>query len=392
MYFAAKRGHLSMKKIRIGLMGTGFMGKAHSHAFHSIPYMFNPKTYEIELAGICASTPESAQKGAERFGFQKAYSSFDEMLNDGAITAFDNAGPDPTHYPTVMQAIGQGKHIYCEKPIAMNSEQAKEMYTAADAAGLIHMAGFNCRFFPANLLARKLIQEGAIGKILHTRFLYDQQYGASEKLKAEDIWYNNVGKADGVGQAIGCHAVDLARFLVGDIVSLSGTSRIYQATRFSRTGEPVTIVGEESSLAHVDFANGATGTLESTMAAMGMPNNLHYEIFGSKGSLMFSLHRPGFLQVYLEDTAVKEVAGFTEVSVTYSSLGHPYAEAYWPMGHNIGWEYGHIAAIAHFLDCVAENAPVHPLGATLYDGYAAEKVLETIKLSSKEGRRLDVKM
>ncbi|MDR1411820.1 MAG: Gfo/Idh/MocA family oxidoreductase, partial [Spirochaetaceae bacterium] len=185
-----------MKKIRIGLMGAGFMGKAHSHAFHSIPYMFNPKTYEIELAGICASTPESAQKGAERFGFQKAYSSFDEMLADGEITVFDNAGPDPTHYPTVMQAIRQGKHIYCEKPIAINSGQAKEMYTAADAAGLVHMAGFNCRFFPANLLARKLIQEGAVGKILHTRFLYDQQYGASETLKAEDIWYNNVGKAD----------------------------------------------------------------------------------------------------------------------------------------------------------------------------------------------------
>jgi predicted dehydrogenase len=186
--------------------------------------------------------------------------------------------------------------------------------------------------------------------------------------------------------------VDLARFLVGDILSLSGTSRIHQTTRFSRAGNPVAIVGEESSLAHVDFANGATGTLESTMVAMGMPNNLHYEIFGSKGSLMFSLHRPGFLQVYLEDTAVKEVAGFTEVSVTDGSLGHPYADAYWPMGHNIGWEYGHIAAIAHFLDCVAANNPVHPLGATLYDGYVAERVLETIKQSSKEGRRLDVKV
>jgi predicted dehydrogenase len=368
------------------------MGKAHSNAFHSIPYLFHPETYEIERTAICASTLTSAQMGAKRFGFQRAYGSCDEMLNNGEITVFDNAGPDPTHYPTVIQAIKLGKHIYCEKPVAMNSDQAKEMYRSADAAGIVHMAGFNYRFFPANLLAKKLIQEGKVGKILHTRFLYDQPYGASEKLSAEDIWYNNTGKADGVGQAIGCHVVDLARFLVGEIVSLSGTSRIYQPKRLSRRGDPVTITGEESSLAHVDFANGATGTLESTQVAMGMPNNFHYEIFGSKGSFLFSLHRPSYLQVYLENTTVKEVAGFTDVSVTQDALGHPYADVFWPMGHNIGWEHGHIAAIAHFLDCVAKDSTVQPLGATLYDGYVAEKIIETIKQSSKEGRRLDIRL
>jgi len=379
-----------MKTIKIGMMGTGFMGKAHSNAFHSIPYMFYPRTYELECAGICASTVESAKRGAERYSFKKAYNSYSEMLVDPEIDIFDNAGPDPLHYKPVMEAIKNGKHVYCEKPLAVTSAEAKEMFSAAKAAGVINMAGFNYRFFPANVLAKKLITEGAIGKILHTRFLYDQPYGASDKLTAEDLWYNNVGKADGAGQAIGTHVIDMARFLVGEIVSLSGISKIYRPERLSRNGKPVKIVGEESSLAQVDFDNGATGTIESTQMASGMPNNLHYEIFGTKGSLIFTLERPSYLRVYLEDTTVKEVAGFTDVSVTDAGLGHPYSNVFWPKGHNVGWEHGHIASLAHFFDCVSKNCAVNPMGATFFDGYAAEKVTETIKQSSREGKRLDV--
>ena len=379
-----------METIRIGLMGTGFMGKTHSNAFHSIPYMFYPRTYELECTGICASTIESAKRGADRYSFRKVYDSYSQMLADPEIDVFDNAGPDPMHYEPVMEAIKNGKHVYCEKPLAVTSAEAKEMFTAAQAAGIIHMTGFNYRFFPANVLAKKLITEGAIGKILHTRFLYDQPYGVSEKLTAEDLWYNNVGKADGVGQAIGTHAVDMARFLAGEIVSLSGVSKIYRPERPSRNGNPVKIVGEESSLAHVDFYSGATGTIESTQMAGGMPNNLRYEIFGTKGSLFFTLEKPSYLRVYLEDTTVKEVSGFTDVSVTDSDLGHPYSDVFWPKGHNVGWEHGHIAALAHFFDCVAKKTAVNPMGATFFDGYAAEKIIETIKQSSWEGRRLDI--
>ncbi len=380
-----------MKKIKVGLLGGGFMGKAHSNAYHTIPYMFYPREFEIERKAVCAATMDLANEAAGRFDFEYAYDDYERMLREGDIDIFDNSGPDPLHYPAVMKAIEYKKHIYCEKPISMTAAQAKEMYVAADAAGLIHMAGFNYRFFPANLLAKKLVSEGAIGKIYHSRFLYDQNYGASEKLMAEDIWYNNKGAADGVGQAIGCHVIDLARFLVGDIGSLVGKSKIYNTQHESKSGGVVDMVGEEGSFALVDFENGATGTIESTQCASGMTNNLHWEIYGSKGSLMFTLERPSYLRVYLEDTTVTEVAGFTEVSVTQSSLGHPYGNIWWPAGHNIGWEHGHIAAIAHFLSCVAKGESAAPLGGTLYDGYVAEHIIEMIKLSSKEGKRIDLK-
>ena len=379
-----------MNAVKIGMLGGGFMGKAHSNAFHSIPFMFYPRKFEIERTAVCCTTMERARLAADRYGFQKAYDDYEKMLEDPDINVFDHAGPDPLHHPAVMKAVACGKHIYCEKPIAMTAAQAEEMYKAADAAGLVHMAGFNYRFFPPNLLAHKLISEGAIGRIYHTRFLYDQPYGASDKLAAEDIWFNNEGRADGVGQAIGCHVIDLARFLVGEIASLTGLSKIYKNERPSRNGGTVKMQGEEGSFALVNFQNGATGSIESTQIASGMTNNLRWEIFGSKGSMAFTLERPSYLKVFLEDTIVKEVAGFAEVSVTQSALGHPYADVWWPAGHVIGWEHGHIAALAHFFDCVANGASVSPLGGTLYDGYVAEKVLEAIKQSSEQGKRIEI--
>jgi predicted dehydrogenase len=379
-----------MNTVKIGLMGGGFMGKTHSNAFHTIPYIYYPRKFEIERTAICCLTIEEAKLSADRFGYAAAYDDYEKMIEESDFNAFDNAGPDPLHYPAVMKAIAHGKHIYCEKPISMTAAQAEEMYKAADAAGIVHMAGFNYRFFPANLLARKLIGEGAIGQIYHSRFLYDQHYGASDKLTADDIWYNNDGRADGVGQAIGCHVIDLARFLVGDIVSLAGRSKVYKPERSYRDGRTVKIQGEEGSYALVDFRNGATGTIESTQMASGATNNLHWEIYGSKGSMAFSLERPNYLSVFLEDTTVKEVAGFTDVSVTQSALGHPYADVWWAAGHNLGWEHGHIGALAHFCDCVANGTSVTPLGGTLYDGYISEKVIEAIKISSEQGIRIDI--
>ena len=379
-----------MNTVKIGLLGGGFMGKAHSNAYHTIPYMFYPRKFEIERTAVCCSTIEEANESADRFGFLSAYDNYEKMLEEADITAFDHAGPDPLHYPAVMKAIACGKHIYCEKPISMNAAQAEEMYKAADAAGVVHMAGFNYRFFPANLLARRLISEGKIGQIYHTRFQYDQHYGASDSLFADDIWFNNNGRADGVGQAIGCHVIDLARYLVGDIVSLTGLSKIYKKERPSKDGNIVNMVGEEGSYALVDFKNGATGSIESTQMASGVTNNLHWEIYGSKGSMSFSLERPNYLKVFLEDSVIKEVSGFADVSVTMRNLNHPYADIWWGPGHNIGWEHGHIASIAHFCDCVANGVSVSPIGGTLYDGYISEKVLETIKKSSAEGKKISL--
>ena len=383
---------MTIPKIKLGMAGGGFMGKAHTNAFATIPYIFYPREYELELVAIATSSMETARLAADRFGFAEAFGSWDEMLGNSEFDAFDNGGPDPMHHPSVMKAIALGRHIYCEKPLAETADEAREMYEAAEKAKIVHMAGFNYRFFPANVLAHKLIRDGAIGRITHARFIYDQSWGASDSLMAEDIWYNNVGKAGGTGQAIGCHAIDLARFLVGEIISLSGKTKIYRKTRPSRNGGEVEMTGDDAVFALVDFADGATGTIESSGISSGKKNDLHWEIFGTRGSLAFSLEHPSYLKVFLEDSILKEVSGYTDVSVTQSSLGHPYMDVWWPSGHNTGWEHGHINALHHFFRCVTGLANVAPMGATLFDGYAAERILETIHDSSREGRRLDVKL
>ncbi len=377
-------------RIGIGMLGTGFMGRTHSNAYRTIPYMFWPNNFEIELVGIADLEKARADECALRYGFQKGYQGWEELVKDPGVSVFDNCGPDPMHHAPTMAAIANGKNVYCEKPLAMAAADAKKMYLAAESAGVKHMAGFNYRFFPANRLARELIGRGALGQLCHFRGSYTQPYGTGADLPYEKIWYNNTGQADGVGQAIGCHVIDLSRFLMGEVAAVMGSSKTYVKERTKLNGEKVEMHCEEGMLALVDFQSGASGVYEAIETAAGRRNYFVWEVLGTDGSMEWNLENPNYLRVYLKDTSIREVTGFTEVSVTQSDAGHPFSEVWWPKGHNIGWEHGHINAIAHFMDCVANNKDVAPLGGTFLDGYQAEVIIETIKLSSREGRRIDV--
>ncbi len=382
---------LSVKKrVGIGLMGTGFMGKTHSNAYKTIPYIFWPNNYEIDLVGISDIDQTRADESAQRYGFRRGYCGWEMLVKDPEVTLFDNCGPDPMHYLPTMEAIANGKNVYCEKPLAMSAKDAKTMYEAAEKAGVKHMAGFNYRFFPANRLAYDLIQKGVLGQLCHYRGSYTQPYGAGADTPVEKIWYNNVGQADGVGQAIGCHVNDLSRFLMGEVVSIQGSSKTYIKHRTNLAGERVEMNCEDGMLGIADFVNGASGVYEAIETAAGRRNYFAWEVLGSEGSMEWNLETPNYLKVYLKDTPLREVTGFTEVSVTQSDAGHPYSEVWWPKGHNIGWEHGHINAIQHFVDCIANGKDVAPLGGTFLDGYKSEVILEAIKQSSREGRRIEL--
>jgi predicted dehydrogenase len=381
---------MDKKRIGIGLLGTGFMGRTHSNAYKTIPYMFWPNNFEIELIAISDIDQERADESARRYGFKRGYGGWERLKDDPDVTIFDNCGPDPMHYLPTMAAIEAGKNVYCEKPLAMNAKDAKAMYEAAKNAGVKNMAGFNYRFFPANRLARELIQKGALGQLCHFRGSYTQPYGTGADLPYEKIWYNNTGQADGTGQAIGCHVIDLSRFLMGEAAAIMGSSKTYVPCRTNKHGQKIEMHCEEGMLGIVDFAGGASGIYEALETAAGRRNYFVWEVLGTDGSMEWNLENPNYLRVYLKDTTVKEVTGFTEVSVTQSEAGHPFSDVWWPKGHNIGWEHGHINAIAHFIDCVANDRAVAPLGGTFEDGYKAEVILEAIKQSSRDGRRIDL--
>lgn len=372
------------KEIGIGLFGRGFMGKAHSNAYKKVGYLFETN-YIPKLVGISATTMERAQSAAVRYGFEKAYTNWEEMLKNPDIDIFDNVALDKVHVQPCIDAAKAGKAILCEKPLAIGREEAKKMLDAVNKYGVKNMVCFNYRFLPAVRLAWDLIQKGAIGDIVHFYGRYHQEYGLPLSAPTEAVWYQNMS---GNTQDLASHVIDEARFLVGDVATIIGDKRAYPKQRPDKDGKMKDVLLDDGMRALIEFKNGATGTLEGLSVAHGRKNQLYWEVYGTKGTLVFDLENPSFLKVDLKETVLPEVMGFTNVAV--NDPMHPFMNVWWPKGHNIGWEHGHINLVAHLLDCVANNKEVGPWGATFDDGYKVAVIIDTLTESSKAGKKLDL--
>ena len=385
----------TMKKtIGVGFIGTGFMAKAHSNAFNTIPYMYPDLQCRPRLVSLASASAERAEKAAGRYGFEKAVVGHEAILDDPEIQLVDIANGDRLHYPVALAALRKGKHVLCEKPLADNLADARRLADAAleaEKTGLKIMCGFNYRFIPAVVLAKRLIENGVIGRVYSFNGCYLQDAGAYDDTPAEKVWYANPGgpKDSGVLFGIGTHLIDQARYLLGDIETVFGGSRTYNTVRDSAQGK-VDVHSDEDSVAVVSFACGAFGGIRAAAIATGRKNRLSWEISGTKGTLAFDMEDINYLHVFLKDTPVKEVSGFTKVNVTQIDRDHPFMGIWWPRGHGIGWEHAHINQIAHFLDCIATGRSVGPDGATFDDGYQAIRVVEAIRRSEATGMRQKV--
>lgn len=223
-----------------------------------------------------------------------------------------------------------------------------------------------------------------MGRVYHFRGEYAQDVGAYEDTPFEKLWYVYGPKNSGVSLGIGSHLLDLARFLVGEIEEVGGVMPIYTPVRQSAHG-PAAVDKEEDMLSIVRFANGAAGMLRASAVSAGRKNSLRFEISCSKGSLMFDLEHLNYLDVFLKDSPVKEVTGFTRVNVTQVDRDHPFMDVWWPRCHVVGWEHAHINEIAHFLHCIATGEAVAPHGATFEDGYRAAQIIDVLRASAKDG-------
>jgi len=370
----------------IGVLGYGFMGKIHSNAYSKMPFSFPSAAVQPQLIAMGGRNEEQVRAAARQFGYSGYYTEWEKMVEDSSIDIFDNCTPDNLHAGPTIAAAEKGKHVICEKPLAMSSEDAKAMYRAAEKAGVKHMLCHNYRFIPAVRFARDLIREGRIGRIYNFRGSYLQEVGHDPEIPLEDAWYA-AGTKSGVLLGIGCHIIDMARFLVGEIVSVSGIEKTFNTERKRRDGTLEKIEADEGNWALAEFENGAVGTLESSGISTGRKNQHTWEINGAKGSIAFDLEDPNHLLVSFagEDPRLE---GFTAISVTDPK--HPNRIPYLPPGHNAGWEYGHVHALRYFLDCVAENKPVEPLGATFLDGYRIQCIMEGIKKSSATGKKIEL--
>lgn len=374
--------------IGIGMLGYAFMGKAHSNAYKKMPYMMYPPPAIPRLVAICGRNAVAVRAAAQRYGYETAYTDWREMLADRRVQVFDNGAPNDAHADPCIAAARAGMHIFCEKPLARSAEEARPMVEAVTAAGVTHMVAFNYRFVPALRQARELIHAGDLGEIYHFRASYLQEWVADPDFPR--VWrLDRATAGSGVLGDLGTHIIDLARFLVGEIRTVSGVTRTFVTDRpLANAPGRGSVEVDDAFAAVVEFAGGAIGTLEATRFAPGRKNHQVLEVNGSKGSLRFDLERLNELEVYWTADRPRETQGFHRVLVTETY--HPFFEHWWPHGSIIGWEHTFVHEVYHLLDAIVNNKPVAPFGATFEDGYRATLIADAILESSRTGRRVAI--
>ena len=353
-------------EIGVGMLGYAFMGKAHANGYRTLAYMTWPPPLVPKLVSIAGRNQDAVSEAANRYGFERAVTDWREVVADPDVGLFDNSGPNNLHAEPTIVAAEAGKHVFCEKPLGRSADESYEMWQRVEQTGVKHMTAFNYRFVPAVRLARQMLEAGEIGEVLHFRGRYLQEWGTTDA----DVWrFNRDEAGSGALGDLGSHVVDLARYLVGEIATVSASARTFAA------GREV----DDAFEAVIEFEGSALGTIEATRFAAGRKNALSWEINGTNGSLAFDLERLNELQ-HSDGTK-----GFRTILVSESD--HPFWEWWWPHGHIIGWEHTFVHEIHHLLKAIAGDGAIAPHGATFEDGYRAAEVCDAVLRSDASGTR-----
>ena len=385
------------KKINVGMVGYKFMGKAHSHAYRDVAMFFETETVPV-MKVICGRTETAVSEAAKKFGWEAYEISWERLIRREDLDLIDINTPNSTHWEIAVAAAKAGKHILCEKPLAVSLAEAEEMLKAVQDARVKHMVCFNYRKIPAVALAKKLIEGGDLGKIYHFRAQYLQDWITDPEFPL--VWRLKKEEAGaGAHGDLNSHIIDLARYLVGDFAKVVGMQETFikkrpelevseelttGLTAESRRGKLGEVTVDDATLFLARFKNGALGCFEATRFANGRRNGLRFEINGSKGSLLFELENMNELWFYSgEDPQGRQ--GFRRILATEAT--HPYIEAWWPPGHIIGWGDTFVHLVYDFMKALDEDRLPTPNFA---DGVECQRVLEAVEKSVKEERWVDV--
>jgi len=384
-----------MKSVRIGMVGYKFMGKTHSNAYRVLP-MFFPNAVKPEMKVICGRDPVALEQARAQFGWEEGVTDWSELLTRSDIDLIDINAPSDAHKEIAIAAAKAGKHLFCEKPLALNLADSREMLKAAEDAGVKHMVGFNYRFSPAVQLAKKLISDGRIGEIYHFRgqflqdWILDPNFPLVWRLQKEIAGSGSHGD-------LGAHVIDMARFLVGEFKEVIGMSETFikkrpiaeamtglSASGSSTSSEMGDVTVDDATLFMARFENGALGSIEATRFAGGHRCTNGFEINGSKGSIKFDFERMNELQVYFTDDA-EDVQGFRRVLAT--DAAHAYMDAWWPAGHTIGYEHTFTHEMVELMQALADDRQPSP---NFVDGVKCQEVLEAVDRSIEERRWVSI--
>lgn len=381
-----------MKEIRVGLVGYGFMGKSHSNAYLKVAKFF-PMQVKPVMKVVCEMDESRAKFAQENWGWEKYETDVHKLINSGEIDLLDITTPNNSHGPIAIAAAQKGLAVACEKPLAMNSDEARKMVSAVKKANVPNMVWFNYRRCPAIGLAKQIINEGRIGRIYHVRAVYLQEWIMDPNFPL--VWRLNKNTAgSGAHGDLNAHIIDLARYLAGDFDEVVGIQETFIKERplVAESGalaakggkKKGTVTVDDATLFLAKFKDGAIGTFEATRFAGGRKNHNRIEINGSKGSLVFNFERMNELE-YFTMSDPPHLQGFRTILATDAK--HPYMFAWWPAGHLIGYEHTFINQAYDLITGIAKRKKLEP---NFEDALKVQQVLDAVSLSAKEGKWIKV--
>jgi predicted dehydrogenase len=368
------------KPLNIGMIGYGFMGRAHSNAYSKVNHFFDLQ-YRPVLKAICARDEAKAKAFAATWGYESVETDWRKLIARKDIDAIDICTPNNLHREIALAAAGAGKMILCEKPLAMNSQEGAEMAAAVEQAGVANMVWYNYRRIPAVTLAKNLIDEGRLGRIFHYRAVFLQDWTISTDLPqgGTGLWRLDAAAAgSGVTGDLLAHCIDTALWLNGSIDRVTAMTETFVKERKHNLTGKVEPVGIDDACAFLArFNNGSLATFESTRYARGHKALYTFEINGEKASIQWDLHDLHRLS-YFDHRDESTLRGWRSIHVTDGD--HPYMSKWWVPGLQIGYEHSFVHQVADFLEGLANNKPASP---TFRDALETQKVCDAVLESGR---------
>ncbi|MGN6436068.1 MAG: Gfo/Idh/MocA family protein [Agriterribacter sp.] len=364
------------KQLRIGLVGTGFMGRTHSNGYNRVPNFFPALQYTPVLKAVCSRNKEKVQAFADQWGYESIETDWKKLISRDDIDAIDICTPNDTHAEIAIAAAKAGKMILCEKPLARTLAESKGMVEAVEKAGVKNTVWYNYRRLPAVSLAKQIIDSGKLGKIFHYRanFLQDWTISADVPQGGTAAWRLDVEAAgSGVTGDLLAHCIDTAMWLNGGIKDVSAVTETFIKERFHQLTGKVQKVGiDDACIFHCHFDNGSLGLFESTRYARGHKALYTFEINGEHASIRWDLHDLNRLE-YFDHRDESIVRGWRSIHVTDGD--QPYLDKWWVPGLGLGYEHSFIHQVADFLKALEEGTECHP---NFRDAYETQKVCEAV--------------
>ncbi len=372
-----------MKKINVGLVGYGFMGRTHSNAFRKVSNFFD-LPYQPVLKAVCARDEQKARAFAAKWGWESVETDWRRLVERPDIDLIDIASPNDTHAEIAAAAAKAGKMILCEKPLSMDGEEGEDMVRAVEKAKVPNMVWYNYRRVPAVTLAKQLIDQGKLGRIFHYRAKFLQDWTISKDLPqgGAGLWRLDVKVAgSGVTGDLLAHCIDTAVWLNGSIDTVNAMTETFIKKRKHNLTGKVEKVGIDDACAFLArFSNGSLATFESTRYARGHKALYTFEINGEHASIFWDLHDLHRLQ-YFDHRDEGRVRGWRSIHVTDGD--HPYMGNWWVPGLQIGYEHTFVHQVADFFNGLGNKKPASP---TFRDALETQYVCDAVLKSAKTNK------